>query len=1209
MFGAAVLISDEDLMRVSRCTPLPSIEQLRRYLIKWIYVDTLLESMWSSLQNAGFAVPDAAEPEDVSVVVLSGSSSRPRATANPVTLSHTQKLNPRPKPLNISASNNTRHLSLRSAGASHSATGSSHPPPTPSFPPPKRRYIEAASGNAPSSQALPQSLALLRAFMGSASQPSRTADNQSIQPPSAARSHSGQLEHDNSNVNILQPIPTLSSRLHVFLGRFDETPVSKQSRAKISIDEGAESSPGIRNYTTKIEKTKAVMEKIVGYNNYSLGDFLQHIFEPETVDQLPPSSAGVLRSWVRGGSKQGTRPAEIVDANYRHPAGITRDKSRRLPHPSFQDLSPPGSSPAHANAHPRDISLLPNSGNLSAARLNSREGLEEWMVRGTLLQVEREAEALVSNENGLPRGAGITWDLLDDMSDLDQRDAMRSTAPVIWAIMSTIAFLHRPSRGGVDNGTESGTGAGMATPTQATVTNDNGNSSRRDPTLGIMFAISILLSFRNPLVNFVQSVVAVFLFACNTHKTVYRTLNRVGLSTAHSTLHGHLKELGKSTREALKGLGLRAYESARGITQQPHQYFMLIFDNVNKYHNVSRNQTVGQKNQMKNGTAATAVVLEDVPPDAFNPKPYHENIDKNARQELTTSALFGDIDNEHLSQVGAGMIMRILLAYIPSLSRELHEKVEEKFKTDYAKHRLRLRRSITFSFGTSSIEENTARGVSDVTHDLVGTQMEMKPSWFEYLLIMIGGDQLSIDRLHKAKRCKSAEQSVYESRSWILPIIQLWHMKLAYLRSIFRVHWFDTVRTHLLGLHHGAEALGRQVNPAVNDFYACHNVVKTVFEAMVLTATFVVLQEETQTVTSNHNHMTDQLATLFATGGPLDKYTFARLEGLATRIYTRFMTQEAFRRTLSLPATLDKDFIYLTVQRALDRVSVTSTNLPTEPNLEFAPDTSTSHSIHPNADQMLGNLVLLMRDTFLYLEFASAIPEGDVGRVMEVVKMLRFSFWGSKAANYGKELLEMACQFKFEYPEALRTAILNNYLVNPSGLNGHWQEGEFFQEHSNKVIKTVFNTKNSDWDSSFLRDVVSVNIQGLSLLREKFLQFLGLNDTGSGRSKPNYCADINILAAHYLDEKAFTFHSGRRQDALAEDMVQIGYDRLDSGILSSFIERTISARQGLSEDDADVLAADLDQEPGEVEVEIPMEPLIMHEGALMADEVEIEVVV
>lgn len=72
------------------------------------------------------------------------------------------------------------------------------------------------------------------------------------------------------------------------------------------------------------------------------------------------------------------------------------------------------------------------------------------------------------------------------------------------------------------------------------------------------------------------------------------------------------------------------------------------------------------------------------------------------------------------------MIMRTLLAYIPSFSRNLHTEVENRFQdvSVYAKHRLRLRKSTTFPLGTSSIEENTARGVSDVLHDLWARKCE-----------------------------------------------------------------------------------------------------------------------------------------------------------------------------------------------------------------------------------------------------------------------------------------------------------------------------------------------------------------------------------------------------------------------------------------------------------------------------------------------------
>ena len=35
-------------------------------------------------------------------------------------------------------------------------------------------------------------------------------------------------------------------------------------------------------------------------------------------------------------------------------------------------------------------------------------------------------------------------------------------------------------------------------------------------------------------------------------------------------------------------------------------------------------------------------------------------------------------------------------------------------------------------------------------------------------------------------------------------------------------------------------------------------------------------------------------------------------------------------------------------------------------------------------------------------------------------------------------------------PPELCEAILNNYLVNPSGLQGHWHELDLMQEHFNR---------------------------------------------------------------------------------------------------------------------------------------------------------------
>ncbi|KAJ7261191.1 hypothetical protein C8J57DRAFT_1134546, partial [Mycena rebaudengoi] len=126
-------------------------------------------------------------------------------------------------------------------------------------------------------------------------------------------------------------------------------------------------------------------------------------------------------------------------------------------------------------------------------------------------------------------------------------------------------------------------------------------------------------------------------------------------------------------------------------------------------------------------------------------------------------------------------------------------------------------------------------------------------------------------------------------------------------------------------------------------------------------------------------------------------------------------------------------------------------------------------------DQCLATTVNFIRMTFWYLELCSATAEGDIGRVFEVIKLLRFSFWGAGSTNYGNELLELACNFLFEFPTALRIAVLNNYLVNSKGLRGCWLELDLLQEHFNFWIKRLFNSKSHDFDSKHLAEAVEGN--------------------------------------------------------------------------------------------------------------------------------------
>ncbi|KAG9119176.1 hypothetical protein FRC07_005951, partial [Ceratobasidium sp. 392] len=859
-------------------------------------------------------------------------------------------------------------------------------------------------------------------------------------------------------------------------------------------------------------------------------------------------------------------PAEIVDKIYRHEFGLERPNNQQI-RADFRDLEPPVDPPHVTSSTPGAVSMLPPvpaTSKLPAHRVNSREGLEEVMVRGTLCLVEREAQLLADRQDGLARSAGMTWDAIEQLSRPDQEAAMRQRAPVIWAVLSTIV-LSRAATTTAGQGHGSGAGAGQRI---------------RNTIPALMIILFMLVSIRNPLVNYFQALMAVFMFSCNANKLLYLVTSRIGLSTSHSTLRSNLDRLGQSATAELQARARRAYESACDFAQQPQEYFLIVFDNVNKYYQ-AWNQTVAKKNRMKNGTAATAIMLEDVP---------EEKINAQARQSMTVQQLLDDVDPEHLQAVGVGMVMRTLISYIPNLSA-LRTEVEERFRSmdGYAKHRLNLRKTVTMPMGTSAIDENTTSGVSEILHDLVSTQMGMQPSWFKKILIMICGDQLTIDRLRKIIRYRATEDDIYESRSWALPIIQLWHMKLANLRAILKTHWFNKIGSDLFGLRQSVHALGRPINAEKCDFYPCHNAVKVVFEGLVLTATYVTLREETSETSESTNHMLDDLNALFASGGPFQECKLDQLDAIANLVYSRYMTTEAYNNTQTGPS--DASSIMNLKDLFLDELQHynQNTDYKADPEENLA------------ADQLLGNITLFMRDAFWYLEFASAIPEGDIGRVFEIIKasrlvLLRFSFWGAGSGNYGRELLELAAGFLYEYSEPLKLAILNNYLVNPSGLPGRWQECDFFQEHSNKTIKTVFNSKNSEWDSRFLRDSVSVNIGGLSRLRESMLRFLGLGQVGQGQSHPDLSADINVLASHYLRGQVFKLTHGRRQVCRADDLVNEGFNKLKGGVFNNFLEQSASNRVAQSGADAAV-TDDLEEQE---DIEIPPEPLIMENGVLAA---------
>ncbi|KAJ7691532.1 hypothetical protein B0H17DRAFT_1285787 [Mycena rosella] len=642
---------------------------------------------------------------------------------------------------------------------------------------------------------------------------------------------------------------------------------------------------------------------------------------------------------------------------------------------------------------------------------------------------------------------------------------------------------------------------------------------RRDPWQTVTASILVLLYFRYRFALVFPMLIGLFAFTCNANRELVSLLCRLGLAVSYQTTLATLHVLAADADTQLKLLGPR---------------ILLLFDNVNKMQRAWQ-ATLGHKDEVKSGTASTAIKLEDVPAGALRSKPLMEKIKQKARLELTVKQLRDDINWPHIRGIGAGTVLRIWLKYLPSLSK--HKPAVEALSTvKHVRHPLRLRKADISAMRPTDIEESTTIGAANVLRNHLGQLFMLPVSLFKWM-IMICGDQLSIDRIRKIIRYTAKGDTPYEQHKWALPLIQLWHLKWAWQKSIIRLHWYPDLDKGTFGLHDDTVAMGREkYNPEKCDFYPTHHILEDRFEALVLDALRLLCEEKTDLTTESETKLLDSLAVYFDSDGPLSDCSFEQLHEFADTVYDRYMCSAAADDALGHVArdvdVYGQPWSGETVDDEPEALPATSESGPHLKKKAKRSRTTAGPKPARNfspGDQALVTLCNFMRVTFWYMELCAAIAEGDIGRAFEVIKLPRFSFWGAGATNYGNELLELACNFLYEFSDDLVTAVLNNYLVNPSGRIGHWLELDLLQEHFNFWIKRLFNAKSHDFDSKHLSEAVGLNISGISKLRETFPGLFGLKRDGQGHTDATTIHDINQLGIHFRKNHILEFDAGRNQ--------------------------------------------------------------------------------
>ncbi|KAJ7934725.1 hypothetical protein B0H13DRAFT_1700476 [Mycena leptocephala] len=191
-----------------------------------------------------------------------------------------------------------------------------------------------------------------------------------------------------------------------------------------------------------------------------------------------------------------------------------------------------------------------------------------------------------------------------------------------------------------------------------------------------------------------------------------------------------------------------------------------------------------------------------------------------------------------------------------------------------------------------------------------------------------------------------------------------------------------------------------------------------------------------------------------------------------------------------------------------------------------------------------------------WVELNYAIPEGDVGRVLEILKIFIFTFAGTSNQNYMRYMLDLYSLLEFECSPDLKEALLNNYLFNLRDELGNFVEGDLTQEWYNRWLEDMVSRRGGDFDDKFYRQTISPNVHHFLKIKEDIESAFDLKRRSKSHTSPHLRDETKVLLQLYKEEELHLFRPGRSMGHAAVNRFDRGLQRLDAGKLDEFKARS-----------------------------------------------------
>ncbi|KAJ7083421.1 hypothetical protein C8R44DRAFT_722063 [Mycena epipterygia] len=649
----------------------------------------------------------------------------------------------------------------------------------------------------------------------------------------------------------------------------------------------------------------------------------------------------------------------------------------------------------------------------------------------------------------------------------------------------------------------------------------------------IIHALADLLFCRSSHANLLPLARGILYFGCSVPADIMAYNCRIGTIPAYSTVYRHME--GLSSDEAVVTFKHGSDPAKAGV---------FLFDNVQNLARV-RDLRIGRENHMNVGMSGLWVeAWSIINVHVFDLGNKQQRISCNERANLTVDQLFGFLDQDDANTTGYIAWLEVLVCCVKPLKPQTAE-VQAKYRGT-AKLVIPVEKSLVHVLAPTGQKQTIPAELKNGLVDLLGQVGQTSTKYLRRKL-PIGGDGLSYAMVLQLQNYLQFHKNPFQSFEILEPQLQVWHTKWTDLIRIFQTHWGRTSgkSTNPASLGHSAGKIGRAApsNMKKVEFYPGSQLLYLVLDARMLDCWSLILGAE-----DIFEHF-DRLAK------QKQLPDFEDLVEMAKKLHRTYSTERAHDHaihdigtTSEWAKTIPKGSPWVPIKKG-SSAKKKKNETPTIPPSQC------------KGDFVLGQAQDFIRDGMNSRKMATAVAEGNVGRVYESIKYMLFTFAGSTHTNYVGYLLETIINLELESSPGLKEALLMLLLVNLRGLLGHFEEGDYVVEFFNRLLEDIVQHKNAQFDDSFIRNVVSHNLRHIAELKLAWRTGTGMAEKSHKHSDPHTKPEMLILLKLYRTEELHSRRLGRQIDDRNTDDFSKGVKKLREAGLKKFIDKSLYMRQ------------------------------------------------